>query len=68
MLDWLEEEAGYDLVLWFQSWRSDFVTFLFKPFDLIGSEYFYILLIAFIPGVPINILYIICHIPPFYFT
>lgn len=41
-----EEGFGYDILLWFQSWRSDFVAWLFAPFNYIGTEFFFIGVIA----------------------
>jgi membrane-associated phospholipid phosphatase len=42
----IEQGIGYDINLWFQSWRSDFVGWLFSPFNYIGTEYFFIGIIA----------------------
>ncbi|MBN2652276.1 MAG: phosphatase PAP2 family protein [Spirochaetales bacterium] len=41
-----EEGFGYDILLWFQSWRTDFIGWIFAPFNYIGTEFFFIGLIA----------------------
>ena len=46
MLKWLEENIGYDISLWFESWATDWVVTLFKPFDLVGTQLFYIVIIC----------------------
>ncbi len=48
MFEWMEKGWGYDVVLWFQSWRTDFISAIFKPFDWVGTEFFFIFLIAII--------------------
>jgi len=44
----IENGIGLDIILWFQSWRTDFVSTLFKPFDLMGTETFYMLLLTLV--------------------
>ena len=44
----IENGIGLDIILWFQSWRTDFISTLFKPFDLMGSETFYLLLLTLV--------------------
>jgi len=44
----IENGIGLDIVLWFQSLRTDFVSTLFKPFDLMGTETFYLLLLTLV--------------------
>ena len=41
----IEQGIGLDIILWFQSWRTDFISALFKPFDLMGTETFFLLLL-----------------------
>ena len=47
-LSGIENGIGLDIILWFQSWRTDVVSALFKPFDLMGSETFYLLLLTLV--------------------
>ena len=44
----IENGIGLDIILWFQSWRTDFVSILFKPFDLMGTETFFLLLLTLV--------------------
>ena len=44
----IENGIGLNIILWFQSWRTDLVSTLFKPFDLMGSETFYLLLLTLV--------------------
>jgi membrane-associated phospholipid phosphatase len=44
----IENGIGLDVILWFQSWRTDFINALFKPFDLMGTETFYLLLLTLV--------------------
>jgi len=48
MLEILEYGWGLDLVNWFQSWRTDFVAFIFLPFNYIAKEAVYLLLFPFL--------------------
>lgn len=48
MWEWMEKKFGYDVLLWFQSWRTDWVSAIFRPFDWVGTEIFFIVLIAII--------------------
>ena len=44
----IENGIGLNVILWFQSWRTEFVSTLFKPFDLMGTETFYLLLLTLV--------------------
>lgn len=44
----IENGIGLDVILWFQSWRTDLISALFKPFDLMGTETFYLLLLTLV--------------------
>lgn len=44
----IENGIGLDIILWFQSWRTDLVSTLLKPFDLMGTETFYLLLLTLV--------------------
>ena len=44
----IEQGIGLDIILWFQSWRTDFISTLFKPFDLMGTETFFLLLLTLV--------------------
>ena len=44
----IENGIGLDIIIWFQSWRTDFVSILFKPFDLMGTETFYLVLLTLV--------------------
>lgn len=44
----IEQGTGLDIILWFQSWRTDAISALFKPFDLMGTETFYLLLLTLV--------------------
>ena len=44
----IEQGIGLDIILWFQSWRTDFISALFKPFDLMGTETFFLLLLTLV--------------------
>lgn len=46
MLEYLEKNLGYDIVLWFESWVTPLVENIFKPFDLFGSQFLYVALIC----------------------
>ena len=48
ILTGIEQGIGLDIILWFQSWRTDFISDLFKPFDLMGTETFYLLLLTLV--------------------
>ena len=47
-LSGIENGIGLDIILWFQSWRTDFISTLFKPLDLMGTETFYLLLLTLV--------------------
>jgi membrane-associated phospholipid phosphatase len=42
----LEKGLGSDIILWFQSWRSDWVSDLFQPLNYAGSETFFLILLT----------------------
>ncbi len=44
----IEQGIGLDIILWFQSWRTDFISTLFKPFDLMGTETFFLVLLTLV--------------------
>lgn len=44
----IEQGIGLKVILWFQSWRTDLISNLFLPFDWMGTETFFILLLTFI--------------------
>lgn len=44
----IEKGTGTDIILWFQSWRTDFVSLLFRPFDFAGTEIFFLLLLTIV--------------------
>jgi len=44
----IEKGIGLDIILWFQSWRTDFISTLFKPFDLMGTETFFLILLTLV--------------------
>ena len=44
----IEQGIGLNIILWFQSWRTDFISALFKPFDLMGTETFFLLLLTLV--------------------
>ena len=44
----IENGIGLNVILWFQSWRTDVISTLFKPFDLMGTETFYLLLLTLV--------------------
>ena len=48
LLAGIEKGIGLDIILWFQSWRTDFISALFKPLDLMGSETFFLLLLTLV--------------------
>ena len=48
LLHSLETGIGYDIVLWFQSWRTDFITTLFLPFNYFIGEISLLLLLPLI--------------------
>jgi len=47
-LSGIENGIGLDIILWFQSWRTDFISTLFKPFDLMGTETFFLILLTLV--------------------
>lgn len=48
MFKWLEYNWGYDVVLWFQSWRTDFIGKFFSLFEYCASSLLFLTLIALI--------------------
>lgn len=48
MFEWLENHLGYDIILWFQSWRTDFIGSFFSLFEYFASSLLFLTLVAFI--------------------
>ncbi|MBU2511174.1 phosphatase PAP2 family protein [bacterium] len=44
----IEKGLGSDIILWFQSWRTDAISALFQPFNLAGEETFFLVLLTII--------------------
>jgi len=44
----LENGMGYNIVLWFQSWRSDFISSAFMPFNYLMNEVTFLLILPLV--------------------
>lgn len=44
----LENGVGYNIVLWFQSWRTDFISSAFMPFNYLINEVTFILVLPLV--------------------
>ncbi len=44
----IEKGLGMDIMLWFQSWRTDLVSTLFQPLNYAGTETFFLILITIV--------------------
>ena len=44
----IENGIALKIILWFQSWRTDLVSDLFMPFNWMGSETFYMILLTLV--------------------
>lgn len=44
----LETGIGYDVVLWFQNWRTDLISSLFMPFNYLINEMTFLLVLPLV--------------------